>query len=101
MPAPIDETFSLYELTLAGEAPSPLFLRQRADLVNFRHAYMLALRQIAAAHPRLSDLHLFPAVPAPVAIVCGHALLPKVDPRLRVYDADRSSGGFVFVTTVN
>lgn len=101
LPAPIDETFSVYELTLANAAPSPLFLQKKSDLANFRRAYMSGLRQIMSTHQGLSQLHLFPAIPAPVAIVCGHALLPKVDPTLLVYDADKASGGFALITSVN
>ena len=81
LPAAIDNTFSVYELTLADGPPSPLFLRKKSDLENFRRAYMVAMREIVSAHKGVSQLHLFPAAPAPVAIVCGHALLPKVDPR--------------------
>jgi hypothetical protein len=101
LPPVIDDTFTIYELTLAAGRPSPLFLRKKADLGNFRRAYMVALREIMAAHRELSQLYLFPAVPAPVAIVCGHALLPKVDPTLLVYDADKTNGGFTFSTAVN
>jgi hypothetical protein len=101
LPTAIDDTFFVYELTLAAGQPSPLFLRKKADLDNFRRAYMIALREIMAAHRELTQLHLFPAVPAPVAIVCGHALLPKVDPTILVYDADKTNGGFTFSTSVN
>lgn len=101
LPAVIDNTFSVYELTLADGPPSPFFLRKKSDLENFRHAYMVAVREIVSAHKGVSHLHLFPATPAPVAIVCGHALLPKVDPTLLVYDADKANGGFTLTTSVN
>jgi hypothetical protein len=101
LPATIDQTFSVYELTLADGPPSPLFLRKKSDLENFRRAYMVALREIVSAHKGVSRLHLFPAAPAPIAIICGHALLPKVDPTLLVYDADKANGGFTLTTSVN
>lgn len=101
LPSTIDETFDVYDLTVQSEIPSPLFLRQKENLIAFRRQYLIALRQIAADHPGLSELHLFPAVPAPVAVTCGHALLPKVDPTLFVYDADKEHGGFYLATRVN
>jgi hypothetical protein len=52
-------------------------------------------------HPDVRELHIIPAVPAPVAVACGHDLLPKVHPTLIVYDYDRASGGFINRTRVN
>jgi hypothetical protein len=85
----------VYELTLDGQLPSLSVLRTRADLDRFTAAYMHALTTIRANHPTLEKLHLFPAVPAPVAIVMGRNRLPKVDPPLLVYDRDQRAGGFV------
>jgi hypothetical protein len=101
LPAVIDDRFTVYELTLANLAPSPLFLSTRDDLTRFRLAYQSALRTIGRNHPSLCELHLFPAVPAPVAVLCGRELLPKVDPRLLVYDADKETSGFAKALTVN
>lgn len=101
LPPTIDDRFTVYNLTLANQQPNPAFLNTRADLSGFRAAYQVALRSIGSAHPGLSDLHLFPAIPSPVAVVCGRGLLPKVDPKLLVYDAEKATGGFNFVLTVN
>ena len=95
LPAAIDESFSIYEITLQDLTPSPTFLRQKADLEAFRLQYQIGLRTIARAHPGLNQLHVFPAVPAPVAVLIGRELLPKVDPELVVYDNRRAEGGFV------
>jgi hypothetical protein len=101
LPPAIDGRFTVYDLTLASLAPSPLFLNTRGDLTRFRLAYQNALRTIGRNHPGLRDLHLFPAVPAPIAVLCGRELLPKVDPALLVYDADKTNGGFTLALTVN
>lgn len=85
----------VYKLTLDGLAPSLTVLRTRADLDRFSAAYMHALAIIRANHPTLEKLHLFPAVPAPVAIIMGRNRLPKVDPPLLAYDRDQRAGGFV------
>jgi hypothetical protein len=100
LPTSIDDRFSFYEITLKDQTPAPVFLRKRKDLTAFREQYLLALGRIAANHPGLTQLHLFPAIPAPVALVCGHALLPKAHPSLLVYDFDKASGGFTLATTV-
>jgi hypothetical protein len=54
-----------------------------------------------SSHPGLVELHVFPAVPASAAIVCGHVLLPKVHPSLVVYDHDKSRGGFIRRLAIN
>lgn len=91
---PLNKEFYLYEITLSTEAPSVHFLRQRADLETFRVAYRNFLAELMTNHPGLSELHMFPAVPAPVAVACGHDLLPKIHPVLVTYDYDRNLGGF-------
>jgi hypothetical protein len=101
LPKEIDGRFSIYEISLATGTPNPTYLRLREDLTEFRRVYQAALRAIAANHRALSELHLFPAVPAPIAVLCGRELLPKVDPALLVYDYQKSQGGFHPTLTIN
>lgn len=101
LPSDIDETFSIYELTLANIDPNPTYLRQRDDLTRFKDAYQAALRTIARECGQCDAIHLFPAVPAPVAVFCGREILPKVDPKLVVYDNDKRRGGFTPIIEVN
>ena len=101
LPKEIDLRYSIYELTLAGIEPNPSFLRRREDLINFGETYRLLLRTIAREHGQIEAIHLFPAVPAPVAVLCGRELLPKVDPSLFVYDYDKRAGGFSLTIEVN
>jgi CBASS immunity sensor of nucleotide second messenger signals len=92
---------TVYEITLAGHVPRPTFLRTREDLEGFRTAYQEALGLIVRNHGLLRTIELFPAVPAPIAVLCGRELLPKVHPALRVWDYDKSKGGFTFKLEVN
>jgi CBASS immunity sensor of nucleotide second messenger signals/HNH endonuclease len=101
LPPEIDSSFSVYELTLSDASPDPTFLRTRRDLQNFRIAYQSALAAIAKTQGKIDEIHLFPAVPAPIAVLCGRELLPKVHPALRVYDYDKTKGGFTHQLTVN
>lgn len=101
LPPEINDAYTLYEITLAEDDPKPTYLRLREDLTNFKEIYQTALRSILRDHGNIESLHLFPAVPAPVAILCGRELLPKVDPRLLVYDYDKKANGFRLVLKVN
>jgi len=101
LPPTIDEQFTVYELTLANMDTNPTYLRQRDDLTRFKDTYQAALRTIARECGQCDSIHLFPAVPAPVAVFCGRELLPKVDPKLVVYDYDKRLGGFTPIIEVN
>lgn len=94
LPESIGEEFHVYGITLKGMTPTPHFLNLRKDLERFRIAYREGLREIQCLHGNLSELHLFPAVPAPLAVVCGRDILPKTDPDLIVYDHDKARGGY-------
>lgn len=101
LPEDIDARYSVYELTLKNQTPAPTFLNTRQDLEGFRIAYQQALGHIMGANEGLKSLHLFPAVPTPIAILCGRELLPKVHPELLVYDFDKQKVGFTFQVKVN
>jgi SMODS-associated and fused to various effectors sensor domain len=101
LPSDIDKTFTIYELTLVNMEPNPTYLRQRDDLMRFKDAYQAALRTVARECGGGDAIHLFPAIPAPVAVFCGRELLPKVDPKLLVYDYDKRMGGFTPIIEVN
>lgn len=90
----ISRDMTLYELNVTGRSPTPLVLNTRDDLDRFVVAYVRTLEAIRAAHPGLNQLHTFPAVPAPVAVALGRHILPKVGPKLVIYDHDKRSGTF-------
>ncbi len=101
LPGEIDNRFSIYEIGLLDAMPNPAFLRTREDLAMFKDTYQACLRMIMQNHGILKKIHLFPAVPAPIAILCGRELFPKVDPALSIYDYNKRRGGFTFVLEVN
>jgi hypothetical protein len=94
LPSSIDGSFSVFELTLSDRIPTPDFLQRRDDLVAFATAYRQLFSHIEVTNPGIAEVHLFPAVPAPVAVACGHELLKKAQPTLVVYDYDKAKGGF-------
>ncbi len=101
LPAVIDASFTTYEITLASVEPTPNFLDLEASLQAFQEVFMSSVRHLVACHPELQTIHLFPAVPAPVAISVGRDLMPKRDPGVLVYDYDRRVGGFTPTLEVN
>lgn len=93
LPAEVDARFTIYEISLdGGITPNPDFLRSREDLERFRKRYRLLLGEIQKDHGQVVELHVFPAVPAPVAVIVGHDLLPKVHPDVLAYDFDKRAG---------
>jgi hypothetical protein len=101
LPSEIDDRYSIYEITLAGRPPNPGFLAIEESLQEFRRVYMGAVREIVASHGAFARLHLFPALPAPVAVAIGRDLMPKRDPAVLVYDYDKRVGGFIPTLEVN
>lgn len=101
LPAEIVEDANIYEITLGNFAPNPTFLRQKQDLLGFKDIYQLVLREIGSNHGKLEKIHLFPAVPAPIAVLCGRELMPKIDPILAIYDDDKRHGGYRMILEVN
>ena len=101
LPDDVDERFSVYEMTLQGVEPSVGFLKHEASLHEFRGQFMKVVAQLLVDHGGLERIHLFPAVPAPVAVAIGRDLLPKRDPILTVYDFDKRARGDAFVRTLD
>lgn len=85
---------TIYTITLDGVTPNPGFLRQRTDLIGFEQVYRELLAVILRDHGVVDQLHVFPAVPAPIAIILGREPLQKVHPALIIYDYSKSKGGF-------
>ena len=94
----VDESVPVYELTLDGQETALTFLNTRGDFERFVAEYLLLLARLRKAHPPEAKLHLFPAVPAPVAVALGLHRLPKVDPTFVVYDRDKRVGGSIIRT---
>lgn len=101
LPHEVINDATVYEITLDGATPNPHFLRQKQDLIAFKDVYQLALREIGAIHGKLEKLHLFPAVPAPIAVLCGRELMPKYNPVLLVYDDDKRNNGYRMIMEIN
>jgi len=90
---------NVYEIV--AEKPGLDFLFSRNKLDIFAYEYRQLLAKIRSFNGHSKEVHLFCAVPAPVAVECGRALLPKCDPSIKVYDLIKATGGFVYALTIN
>lgn len=101
LPQELRDVCSLYEITLDGRTPEPTFLARRESLFAFINAYHELIGKVRADLPDVQEIHLFPAVPAPIAVACGRELLPKVHPMVVVYDDDKAHAGFRRALEIN
>jgi len=99
LPANIDDQYHIYEIAPVGINPDRSIFNTRESLAAFQRTYQSALRAIEAEHGLRGELHLFPAIPAPVAVICGRELLKDVSPQLHVYD--RIGDGYELALTIN
>lgn len=101
LPDDIQKDFRIYEITLAEGTPTTGFLRTKEDLAAFLMVYHQAIGLIMKDNPPAKEIHFFPAIPAPIAVMCGRELLKKVHPSLKVYDFNKRKGGFSQILTIN
>lgn len=80
--------------TLTIEHPFNDFLQCHSDVAKFREACQRTLNEIKLRHGQNSVLHVFPAMPAALALEFGRCLMPKAEIRMRIYDQNWRTQGF-------
>jgi hypothetical protein len=88
----------LYEISLSK--PDRDFLSCKSRLEDFKLTYRKLLTEIKKNHGSIKNLHIFPAIPAPIAVACGMELLPKIDPNIIIYDYDSQKKGFIKILSI-
>jgi hypothetical protein len=78
--------------SLCADQPHNDILRRAGDQAAFRRELRRLYDRIKARHGEETLLHVFPAVPASLAVEIGRVWMPKSDLRLRLYDNNRSRG---------
>jgi hypothetical protein len=86
--------------TMTVLRPNRDYLKSKAQLDGFAGAMRDLLCRIREVHRSDCEIHLFPAIPAAVAVKLGQLLLPKADPPLHIYDHHPRYGGFRYALTV-
>jgi len=100
LPKKIAGNSNVYRISLKQETPTPTFLKSKKTLNNFKNIYQLAIRTINK-EKKPKTIYLFPAVPAPIAVLCGKELLKKIDPDILIFDNNKQKGGFYPVLKIN
>lgn len=84
--------YQTYKVTISE--PNPNYLKSKDQLDLFKAEIRVLLRKIRDVHGGDCEIHLFAAIPAPVAVSFGQVILPKSDPLIHVYEHNRQNGGF-------
>lgn len=94
-----DSEVSIWRLEI-GE-PHNDFLKSKEQARKFRQLARRLLDRIKEVHGEGQMLHVFPAMPAALAVELGRILSPKADLSLAVYDQNKALGGFRFALNIN
>lgn len=78
--------------SLCADDPHNDILRRPEDQSAFRQELRRLYNRIKAQHGEETLLHVFPALPASLAVEVGRVWMPKSDLPLRLYDNHRSRG---------
>lgn len=89
---------SIWEVTI--DQPHNDFLRSEAQLSMFRETVRKLIVSIKAAHPHVSDLKVFPAMPASCAVELGRLRMPKADLPWVIYDQNHKHQKFIETITI-
>lgn len=95
----LDSNFVKYEITI--ENPAVDFLKTSGQIEQFRSIYRNVISEIRELYGGDCRIHLFPAIPTSIAIVCGKELLRKVDPEILIYQKNHIDGKFYSVFSIN
>lgn len=81
--------------SITTSAPHNDVLRRADDQRAYRQALRRVFNQIKAAHGEGHTIAVFPALPASLAVETGRVWMSKADLALRIYDQNRTVGGFI------
>lgn len=90
-----DDT-AIWSVTIAQ--PGNDVVRQPEDLSAFRTTLRSLYNEIKARHGEGKVIHLFPIMPASLAVETGRVWMPKADLEMLIYDQIREKG---FVPTIS
>lgn len=91
-----DKPYSYYKITISK--PDPNFLKSKNQLDFFKAEIRTLLRKIRETHGHDCEIYLFPAIPLSIAVSIGCILLPKIDPKIHVYE---NNNGFSYALTIS
>jgi len=77
--------------------PDTVFLKNETQVSEFGIIIRSLLATIRTEIGHDSLIHIFPAIPAPIAVEIGRSCLPKVDPTLVIYDRQKQNDKDEFI----
>lgn len=89
----IGETCSIWTVTISQ--PNNDFLKSKKELKNIRAAFRRLFDEVKFKHGQNTILHVFPAIPASVAIEFGRVWMPKADLPMLIYDQSKIQNKFI------
>lgn len=87
--------------SITAENPHNDIMRRPEDLSEFKRLLRRLLDRIKATHGEGALVNVFPALPNSVALEVGRVWMPKADLPMRIYDQNRSMGGFIPTITIS
>lgn len=89
---------SIWTVSVSG--PHNDIVKSCEDLARFRALLRPAFDAIKLRHGEDACIHVFPAMPASLAVEFGRVWMPKAHLPMLIYDQNRKSGGFVMALEV-
>lgn len=86
--------------SITCEEPGNDVMRRPDDLSAYKRLLRGLFDRIKALHGEGALVHVFPAVPASVAVETGRVWMPKADLAMKVYDQNRTAQAFVPTITI-
>lgn len=80
--------------SIAADGAHNDIMRRPEDLAEFAKLFRKTLDDIKIAHGENTVIHLFPAIPVSAAVEAGRSWQPKAHPTIKIYDQNRTLGGF-------
>lgn len=78
-----------YHVEIGVREPSKMWLRTEERLRAAAAAIREVLASLRDRFPRCTTLHVFAAVPTPIAVALGQAVNPRMDPPVALYEYSR------------
>jgi hypothetical protein len=93
----LGEDTAIYSVTV--ESPCRTFVTNPNIMDDFVSKARDVMEAIKQRHGKYIDIHLFPAMPASLAIRFGMDYMPKTDNKLLIYD-EQTEKGFVYALSI-
>lgn len=81
---------SLVQIDISVEDPSLTWIRNPSQVTGFARVFRETLTEIRRKVPGCQSIHLFMAVPAPIALAVGQQINPRMNPPVRLYEYARN-----------